>query len=215
VAAVDAIRSAGRRRLIAGDVRLTMGGEPTFVSVGNMEGEEWNIDMGAPTGHGRHAAARLVEALRTGWRAHGQGKWYPGEPLPRWALSCFWRADGAPLWHDPALLAEESSDNRHGLEQAERFIAALAIGLGLAPDLVVPGHEDVFYYLWKEGTLPVNVDPLQADLTDADERQRLAALLRRGLGTVTGYALPLGRRGSDGGGEWCSSRWSSGARACT
>ena len=208
--AIDAVGAQIDADLIAGDVRLTMGGEPTFVSVDDMEGEEWNTAALGPTK--RVIADTLLRALwgrlaAGGALHHGQGKWYPGEPLPRWALSCFWRTDGSALWSDAALLAEESRDHGHGLEEANRFIAQLAIRLGLAPDLVVAGYEDVFYYLWKEGTLPVNVDPLQSDLTDPEERHRLAALLRRGLGTVTGYALPLSWRGGGSGGQWCSSLW--------
>jgi uncharacterized protein (DUF2126 family) len=208
-----AINGLGERvdaDLAAGDVRLTMGGEPTFVSVDDMEGDEWNTAALGPAK--RTMAGTLLRALKERFAPHGvlqygQGKWYPGEPLPRWALSCFWRDDGEPLWREPALLADESRGAGHGLADAERFVAALCVRLGLAPDLVVPGYEDVFYYLWKEGTLPVNVDPLQSDLTDAAERQRLAFLLRRGLATVSGYALPLRWRGNDGGGLWCSSRW--------
>ena len=210
----DAINALGARvdaDLSAGDVRLTMGGEPTFVSIDDMEGAEWTTAALGPTK--RHLAASLLRALRDrfgpgGALHHGQGKWYPGEPLPRWALSCFWREDGVALWSDPALLANESQPAGYGLAEAERFIARLAVHLGLAPDLVVPGYEDVFYYLWKEGTLPINVAPLQADLADPEERQRLAGLLRRGLGTITGYALPLRWQWSDRSGHWSSSPWS-------
>jgi uncharacterized protein (DUF2126 family)/transglutaminase-like putative cysteine protease len=208
--AIDALGARVDADLAAGDVRLTMGGEPTFVALDDPQSDEWNTAALGPSK--RAVAGALLRALwqrcaPSGVRHYGQGKWYPGEALPRWALSCFWRQDGEALWRDPALLADESHHAGCALADAERFIDRLAVSLGLAPDLVVPGYEDVFYYLWKEGTLPVNVDPLRSNLDDAEERRRLAALLRRGLGTVTGYALPLRWDWADGGGRWSSSRW--------
>jgi transglutaminase-like putative cysteine protease len=178
--AIDALGEAVDADLHEHDVRLTMGGEPTFVSIDDMDGVEWNTAADGPT------KRRLAEdLLRRLWARfapgavlhHGQGKWYPGEPLPRWALSCFWRADGVPVWRDSGLLADEGLDQGRGPASAARFIEALALRLGLADELIVPGHEDAFYYLWKEGTLPVNVDPLQANLDDPDERRRLALAL--------------------------------------
>ncbi len=76
-------------------------------------------------------------------------------------------------------------------EHAEQFARQLASRLGIDPQRVIPGFEDTFYYLWKEGTLPENVDPLKADLKDPLERRYLAQLLDKGLATPTGYALPL------------------------
>jgi uncharacterized protein (DUF2126 family) len=209
--AIDALGERVDADLAAADVRLTMGGEPTFVSLSDMDADEWNIAALGPTK--RALAGTLLRALSTRFAPgaalhYGQGKWYPGEALPRWALSAFWRDDGHALWNDRALLADESLPaSSFGVADAERFITALAVRLGLAPDLATAGYEDTFYYLWKEGTLPVNVDPLQSDLNDPEERRRLAALLRRGLGTVTGYALPLRWRWDDRSGHWCSMRW--------
>ncbi|MCB1740762.1 MAG: transglutaminase family protein, partial [Gammaproteobacteria bacterium] len=122
---------------------------------------------------------------------HGQGKWYPGEPLPRWAFSCFWRDDGEAIWREPALIADPARDHGHQLADAQRLVNRIAEALGVGAGLVQPAFEDVYYYLWKEATLPVDVDPLSADLSDPLERRRLVRLLERGLDKVSGYALPL------------------------
>ena len=209
-AAIDALGGAVDAALERGDVRLTMGGEPTFVAADDMDGAEWTTEAHGPTK--RLRAGDLLRALQAriapGAVLHfGQGKWYPGEPLPRWALACIWRSDGAPLWHDHALLADEREARACGPVEAARFVERLASQLDLAPELAVPGYEDVFYYLWKEGNLPINVDPLQSNLDDAEERRRLTTLLRRGLGTVTGYALPLRWVPNLSGGTWLSTRW--------
>jgi uncharacterized protein (DUF2126 family) len=193
------------------DVRLTMGGEPTFVSIDDREGAEWTVAALGPVK--RRLAEDLVRRLRErfapGGALHfGQGKWYPGEVLPRWALSCFWRRDGVPVWRDAGLIANEAAPRGDDVADAERFVAALARRLGLPPELALPGFEDVLFYLWKEQAVPENVDPYTAAVDDPAERQQLARLLVRGLGTVTGYALPLRWAYlADGGQGWTSTRW--------
>ncbi|TCO82065.1 uncharacterized protein (DUF2126 family) [Plasticicumulans lactativorans] len=192
-----AIEALGRHvdvRLDTGDVRLTLGGEPTFVSIDDMDGAEWNTAALGPTK--RVLAGTLLKRLRDrfapgGLLHYSQGKWYPGEPLPRWALACYWRADGVPAWRDAALIADDRTSPGFGPAHARRFAEVLATRLHVSPKRLVPGYEDAYYYLWYERTLPVNVDPLDFDLDDADERRRLAKLLERGLGETTGYVLPL------------------------
>ncbi len=192
------------------DVRLTMGGEPTFVSIDDMEGAEWNT---AALGQKKRELAgdlllRLQDRFAPGSVLHyGQGKWYPGEPIPRWALNCYWRFDGHPLWKNPKYLALESQTYDFNKEDASRFLHVLAHRLGLSTQYVIPAYEDVFYALWQEGNLPSNVDPLKANLKDDIERRRLAKLLEQGLGEVVGYVLPLGWRFNHGRGHWHSSVW--------
>ncbi|MGH8766457.1 MAG: DUF2126 domain-containing protein, partial [Burkholderiales bacterium] len=123
----------------------------------------------------------------------GQGKWYPGEQLPRWSLSCFWRKDGEPVWEDAALFADESIDNGATGEQAALFLRTLAQKLGLDSQCVFPAYEDTLYYLWRERRLPANVDPFNARLEDPLERERLRRIFHQGLDKVAGHVLPLGK----------------------
>ena len=196
--------------ICAGDIRLTMGGEPTFVSIDNMDGAEWNIAALGP--EKRKLAERLLDRLRKrfapgGLLHYGQGKWYPGEPLPRWALTCYWRADGIPLWHNRALLAQEQFRSDFGPLEAGHFAETLARRLGLDPEYVNAAFEDPVYYLQKERQLPVNVDPVDNRLGDAQERERLRKIFERGLDTPTGFVLPVQRVAGLNGPEWQTGLW--------
>ena len=213
-AQVLALGEAVDLQLQAGDVRLTMGGEPTFVAVADRDATEWNIDAMGPTK--RSYAVDLVHKLRDqygrgGFLHFGQGKWYPGEQLPRWALSICWRADGKPVWNDPALFADERRDARYTSVDAGRFTKALAQRLGLADRFIQPGYEDALYYLWRERRLPVNVDPFDARLDDELERVRLRRVFERRLDSVVGYVLPLRARAEDEpdphGPQWATGPW--------
>jgi uncharacterized protein (DUF2126 family) len=182
------------RRLERGDVRLTMGGEPTFVSLDDREGAEWNGEAVGP--RKRALSVDLFRKLKgryapQGLAHFGQGKWYPGEQLPRYALSCFWRKDGEPLWvHEDAWAREESPAGATA-DQGGRFLAALAEAIGVDPVRVFPAYEDAFYFLWRERRLPANVDPHDARLEDPLERDRLRRVFDRGLDAVVGHVLPL------------------------
>ncbi|MCJ0762696.1 DUF2126 domain-containing protein [Variovorax terrae] len=193
-AAVLALGEAVDRELMAGDVRLTMGGEPTYVATDDRDAAEWNTDALGPTKRGY--ATELVHRLRAeygqgGFLHFGQGKWYPGEQLPRWALSICWRADGQPAWNNPALFADEREPSHYTSEDAERFTQRLAARLNLSPRYIEPGYEDVWYYLWRERRLPVNVDPFDSRLDDELERARLRRVFEQKLDAVVGYVLPL------------------------
>ena len=192
--------------LAAGDMRLTMGGEPTFVSIDDMDGAEWNTAALGP--NKRRLAGELFRRLsrRSGngpLLHYGQGKWYPGEQLPRWALTAFWRQDGEPIWRDRALIAHEEKPSRATAELAQRFGQAFAERLQLDPGYLLPAFEDTWYYLWRERRLPVNVDPAEARLEDPLERARLARVFEHGLESMVGHVLPI-RRGN---GRWQSGPW--------
>lgn len=207
-AAVEKLGHAVDADLAALDVRLTMGGEPTFVASDDPDGAEWNTAALGKTKRVRAAElyARLKEHYAPRGLAHfGQGKWYPGEPLPRWSLNCFWRRDGAPIWENPALIANESTHYGVTEAMAGRFLSGVARRLGLAPDLVFGAYEDAFYYIWKERRLPSNVDPFDSRLEDAGERTRLARIFERGLDAAVGHVLPVSRNADDTG--WQSGRW--------
>src|SRR6202042_2530348 len=204
--ALDALGDKVDAELRAQDVRLTMGGEPTFVSVDDYQSAEWNTAATGPTK--RQRADDLIRRLRDrfapgGLLHYGQGKWYPGEPLPRWALACYWRADGIPLWRDRSLLAQENSANGSSPFEARSFTEALARRLGLAPGYVIPAFEDNFFYLQKERQLPVNVDPLDSRLPDAIERERLRQIFERGLDVPVGFMFPI--QASKG--QWQKRTW--------
>ncbi|MCF7983924.1 MAG: transglutaminase family protein [Thiohalocapsa sp.] len=210
--AIEALGHAVDDTLGRNDVRLTMGGEPTFVSIDDMDGAEWNIDALGPTKKplAEDLLLRLKERFAAGGVLHiGQGKWYPGEQLPRWALACYWRKDGEAIWRDESLLGSEREGYDHGPEESARFVETLAVKLGVDPSHAQPAHEDVFYYLWREARLPVNVDPLDSKLKDPIERARIARLFSQGLDRVAGHALPLRWAGLtvDGGGGWVSGKW--------
>jgi uncharacterized protein (DUF2126 family)/transglutaminase-like putative cysteine protease len=198
------------RELEAGDVRLTMGGEPTFVSIDDMDGDEWNTAAMGPSKR-RLAGAlltRVRESFAPGSLLHfGQGKWYPGESLPRWAFTCYWRTDGVALWRDPALVGDPDRDDGFGTADARAFAEALAERLSIGPQFVIAAYEDPLTYIHKERQLPIDVDPEHNTLDNPEERERLRRVFSRGLGTPTGFVLPLARVPGKDGPAWQSGLW--------
>ena len=196
--------------LKGGDARLTMGGEPTFVSVDNRDGEEWNFTALGPDKPrlADELIRRLKHRFAPGALLHfGQGKWYPGESLPRWAYACYGRKDGQPIWSDETLLAQAAVNYGHSEVHARRFGERLAGFLGVNRDYLMPAYEDVWYYLWRERRLPSNVDPLQSRLDNPEDRDRLARVFTQGLQRVVGYALPLQRHGEGAHRSWQTGPW--------
>jgi uncharacterized protein (DUF2126 family)/transglutaminase-like putative cysteine protease len=201
--AIDTLGMAVDARLRAGDVRLTQGGEPTFISIDDMQGAEWNIAAVGPTKQG--LANTLIRRLRdrfapNGLLTYGQGKWYPGESLPRWAYGLFWRGDGKPIVRTDLADGATTPD----VVTARALIRGIAQRLEVSPDNALPAYEDAFYYLHKERQLPDNVLPADNKLKDPEERARIARVFERGLDQPRGYALPIQRWQSR---AWMSERW--------
>ena len=176
------------------DVRLTMGGEPTFVSIDDMDGAQWNTD--ALGEEKLRLAKTLLLRLRdhfapNGLLHYGQGKWYPGEEIPRWALGIFWRKDGEPLWQNGKYLARVDTDYGHTVKTAESFAKRLAELLSIEEQYIQPAYEDALHYLIQEQKVPSNIDLLASKINDDLGRRRLAKLLERGFNTPTGYVIPL------------------------
>ncbi|MFN8706098.1 MAG: transglutaminase family protein, partial [Planctomyces sp.] len=215
-------------RLKADDVRLTMGGEPTFVSIDDMDGPEWNTAAVGPKKQQLSDALirRLADRFASGALLHyGQGKWYPGESLPRWAYSCIWRKDGQPIWNRPDLLADVSLFN--GLKNggtskssdlklpehpatevtAGEFLSELADRLQVDGSCIRPAYEDVYHVLDTEQKLPPDVDPRQYDLDASEDRRRLSRALERGLSRPVGFILPLTRAWWQSNARWVSGQW--------
>jgi len=188
------------------DVRLTMGGEPTFVSIDDRSGAEWHIAAVGPTK--RALADKLIRRLRDrfapgGLLHYGQGKWYPGESLPRWAFGLYWRTDGVPLWKSADRIADEHKNYKPTLEDAKALTDTITQKLGLDTSYVIPAFEDFWHHLAQERQLAANVDPRDSKLEDPELRARLARVFERGLSQAVGYVLPVEKGTS----RWLSEHW--------
>jgi len=209
-ARIDALGDLVDQDLQRGDVRLTMGGEPTFVSADDMDGAEWtHAALGADKRRlGEALLRRIADRLAPGGLRHfGQGKWYPGEPLPRWALTCWWRRDGVPIWRDAKLFADTAQPGHATPEDADRFARELALRLEVDPDCVLPAYEDAWEILRAEGKLPANLDPADHRLDEPEYRASLRRVIERGLATPAGAVLPLERAFGPRGPVWQSGLW--------
>jgi uncharacterized protein (DUF2126 family)/transglutaminase-like putative cysteine protease len=193
------------KQLEKGDVRLTMGGEPTFVSIDDMESPEWNTDADGPHKRelAKNLAARLYDEFGKGAVLHqAQGKWYPGEPLPRWSIEICWRKDGRNIWHNKNLLSLFSDITEIPKNADKLFLETLTKHLGITDKNIIPTYEDAFYFMWEEGKLPVDVDPTKDDGALL-VKNKLKEILKDGKSKAIGYVLPL----NNSMGTWYTSDW--------
>lgn len=198
-ARIDALGEQVDERLVAGDVRLTMGGEPTFVAADRRDdstGAQWNTAADGPDKRRLAGvlAARLREVWATGGVVHrGQGKWYPGEPLPRWNIALQWRTDGVPLWQDPTLFADpwaEHEDDEAAQQQARVDAEALARRItgvvGLPEGQLLAAYEDPLVALAEDVRRPVGDPTGEQPGTAAD-----VTALDHAVTVPTGWVLPI------------------------
>ncbi|WP_028474279.1 DUF2126 domain-containing protein [Nocardioides alkalitolerans] len=205
---IDAVGLAVDERLRAGDVRLTMGGEPTFVSVDDATAPEWNTAADGPAK--RALATDLAERLRAiyaqgGAVYRGQGKWYPGEDLPRWQIALQWRTDNVWLWQDPDLLADPWSTataDPKAARSAERLARRVTELLGLPKRALLAAWEDPLTAVAAEVGAPAGPRPRIAD--ERLDKAQVAALDKadKAEKAPTGWVLPLVP-----GEQWVSPQW--------
>lgn len=207
------IMESGQRiekRLVSEDVRLTMGGEPTFVSAEDMDDPQWQTEAVGPDKRvlSNLMLLRLRDRFAPGGLLHyGQGKWYPGESLPRWALTCMWRKDGQPIWQDPRWLADEGKDYGFTHDDGRKFVEQLSRRIGISAKLSFPVYEDTFHYLWRENRLPIDTDPADPKLEDPNERAMMMRTFQAGLSNPIGHVLPLRRVWWQAQPKWIGGRW--------
>jgi uncharacterized protein (DUF2126 family)/transglutaminase-like putative cysteine protease len=208
--ALDALGEKVDADLAAHDVRLTMGGEPTFVSVDDYQSAEWNTDALGPKKRirGDDLIRRLRDRFAPGGLLHyGMGKWYPGEPLPRWSFSLYWRRDGVPIWGDAALIAGETEAYKSTPHDAQRFAEGIAERLGIMADYVQPAYEDPTDRMIKQGLIPDNIDPSDPQIDDPLERARILSLFDSQLSQPVGFVLPVQRWAAQSKPGWLSEVW--------
>ena len=181
-------------------LQLTVGGEPTFNSRLHPEAPEWRSEAIGPTKweQGVALAAELRDRLAPGAAIlRREGKWYPGESLPRWALDVVGLRDGTRLWSGGGARREASP------AAAEMLVRAIAARLQLADAAPMAALEDPWQHVRDEADLPPGVNALEANLADGEERRRLARVLDHGLAKPVAFALPLARVE----GAWQTARW--------
>ncbi|MDX2276856.1 MAG: transglutaminase family protein [Hyphomonadaceae bacterium] len=209
-AALNALGEQVDADLAAQKVRLTMGGEPTFVAADDPHAPEWSLAAIGPTK--ATYADTLLRRLRErfapdGLMHHGKGKHYPGEALPRWAYSLFWRADGKPIWRDAARIAHADAPEANA-EDARSLVEAIAAQLDVPKACIIAAYEDPDHWLRRQAELPINLKPGDPRLAGNALHASVARALAKGLQRVAAFVLPLGRERDDAApSRWRSQEW--------
>ena len=153
-AALDALGETVDADLATADVRLTMGGEPTFVSIDNYESPEWTVAALGPDKRVR--ADELIRRLRArfapqGLLHYGLGKWYPGEATPRWA---FFALLAARRQADVARREPDRARERHARDtrrRREAFRRSASPRDSALRRRVQAAYEDPAHWMLEEG----------------------------------------------------------------
>ncbi len=191
------------KHLIKNDVRLTMGGEPTFVSIDDMESAQWNTAADGP--HKRQLANELTKRLLDkvaigGALHHAQGKWYPGEDLPRWSTELYWRKDGKKIWHNTKFMTSFSPETVLPDHASNLFLNTLVKYLKVSHEHIIPAFEDVYHALWEQGNLPFDAD---GNTENNFLEKQLSDILSKANNLPKGYILPLNNAEN----VWYTSAW--------
>ena len=214
ILAMGAARSTARST--DGDVRLTMGGEPTFIS----RNRHGCATSGTPTRSGptkrplrRQADPQAAAALGAGC---GPAICASASITP--ASSCragrCTRTGGVTASRSgaiPSLLASDDDDGQRHRRRCRQLRSRTAPSACRSiRDRVLPAYEDIHYYLWREHRLPANVVAEDAKLADPLERARLARVFGQGLdarGRQRAAAAAGRRSARPASGRWQTGRW--------
>jgi uncharacterized protein (DUF2126 family)/transglutaminase-like putative cysteine protease len=197
--AIGELGAAVDTALEEGDVRLTMGGEPTYVSADPADQVEPEWNTSATGGTKEPLAIALTQGLAEAFAAggvilHEQGKWYPGEPLPRWAQGVYWRTDEHPLWRDRTRLANPFAPGSATPEDVVSLTTSIADLLGLPQEVRYAAYEDPYPELWRQARAPGD-----APASEVNPRRG------RKRGELRGFAMPLRRDPGDR--TWSTGHW--------
>ena len=204
------IRATGElidQALRAADIRLSVGTGLCFVAAWSGHAPEWSTTALGPSKRSmaEELLTRLWARLIPGGFIHvGQGEWYAGEPLPRWRLNGFARADGRPIWRNPDLLSRKRQPFAVNAEDARSFTEALADRLGLDKSYVTAAYEDGLHELWSR-RVAFAQGPCAEDLRDPERRLALATRLSETSADPKGYVLPV--RWNPTRNRWASGEW--------
>ncbi len=177
------------------NVGLTMGGEPTFVSVDNRDDPQWVTEaLGEEKlKKGWELLTRLRKCFSPGSIAQaGQGKWYGGEPLPRWSLNSFWRPDGEPVWAHENLLANPTESGQTPPHAAKALLEKLGQELGLSPSRILPAYEsNVGFPLSPAVPSPVLQEPEIQPIPVRGRKKRTKKSPKEEVPQIIGWVLPV------------------------
>ena len=217
---ISALGQSVDARLATAGISLAMGQTLNLTSPYS-DSIEWATTALGP--RKRAAAEDLLARLRLkvapgGVLHESQGEWFGGETLPRWKLSCFFRADGEPIWRNSSLLgcslgngpetaasgpvrpqgpgarlprsSEPGAAEGASPADAGHFAEMLARKLGVFPEFVMPAHEDQLYELW-QNRAHIQFKPPSEALSNPVQRRALAVKLSQTRLEPVGYVLPL------------------------